>query len=139
LQGNGLYLIYTPEPNYNGPDSFTFIAADGMFNSNQATVNFWVWEVNDPPVVSDLQLVGSGDIPVSGQLAATDPEGEWLYYWLVSQPQNGTVTIDPWTGAFTYTPGPNGSGYDQFTYTVFDSQTQGNVATVQISSISSGP
>ncbi|MFN2240358.1 MAG: Ig-like domain-containing protein, partial [Thermoanaerobaculia bacterium] len=39
-------LIYQPEQNYNGRDSFTFIASDGRANSNTATVKILV---NDAP------------------------------------------------------------------------------------------
>ena len=49
-----------------------------MFDSNEASVNFWIWEVNDPPVAQDaLFETGPGET-VSGQLPVSDAEGDWL-------------------------------------------------------------
>ncbi|MGB3204278.1 MAG: Ig-like domain-containing protein, partial [Crinalium sp.] len=45
-------LIYTPTANYNGTDSFTYIAKDGTIDSNTATVNLTVNPVNDAPTVA---------------------------------------------------------------------------------------
>ena len=132
LTGVAPNLIYTPDADFYGWDYFTFIASDGTFDSNEASVNFWIWEVNDPPVAHDLQVGAGDDQPVSGQLPATDAEGDWLYYEVESGPTNGTVTIDPESGTFTYTPASSTPAYDYFTYSTFDWQTQSNVATVEI-------
>jgi VCBS repeat-containing protein len=139
LEGIAPNLTYKPGPDFNGWDYFTFIASDGVFDSNEASVNFWIWEVNDPPVAQNVQLeaaldvqVATGEATVIGQLAVTDAEGDWLYYALESGPNYGTVSIDSESGAFTYTPGPNSTGPDHFTYIAYDWQTQSNVGTVEI-------
>ena len=45
-------LTYTPDPNYLGTDSFTFIANDGEDDSNVATVSITVTEIiPESPVV----------------------------------------------------------------------------------------
>jgi hypothetical protein len=95
-------------------------------------VDLWIVAVNDAPVVSDLRFVVSRNTPVSGQLVATDVEGDQLFYWVVSEPKYGTVTVDPFSGAFTYVPNPDSPGTDRFTYSAYDWQTDGNVATVEI-------
>jgi hypothetical protein len=46
----------------------------------------------------------------TGNIGATDPEDDTLTYTVAQQPQNGKVTIDQATGAFTYTP--NDINYD---------------------------
>jgi VCBS repeat-containing protein len=53
LSANGS-LTYTPDANYNGPDSFTYKANDGQADSNVATVNLTVNSVNDAPVLVNL-------------------------------------------------------------------------------------
>ena len=132
LTGVAPNLVYTPDADFNGWDYFTFIASDGTFDSNEASVNFWIWEVNDPPVARDLQVEAGDDQPITAPLPVTDAENDWLYYELESGPTNGTVSIDPESGTFTYTPTSGTPAYDFFTYSAFDWQTQGNVATVEI-------
>ena len=44
------------QANYNGSDSFTFKANDGVADSNTATVSIKVDSVNDKPVVSGQSL-----------------------------------------------------------------------------------
>jgi len=51
LNSNGGFT-YTPNANYNGPDSFTYQARDGAISSNTATVTINVAGVNDAPVAN---------------------------------------------------------------------------------------
>ena len=44
---------YTPDANYHGPDSFTFIADDGNGGTGTGTIAITVVSVNDPPVVNE--------------------------------------------------------------------------------------
>ena len=44
-------FIYTPDPDAEGADSFTFKASDARFDSNPATVTIAIAPVNDPPAV----------------------------------------------------------------------------------------
>jgi hypothetical protein len=60
---------------------------------------------------------------VTGNLGATDSEGDALTYTVTQQPRYGTLTIDQTTGNFTYTP--DGINYtavqlDSFTISVTD-------------------
>lgn len=50
ISGSISNLIYTPAPNYFGPDSFAFKINDGIADSAPATVLITVRPVNDPPV-----------------------------------------------------------------------------------------
>lgn len=55
LSGTAPNLTYTPAANYSGPDSFTFKASDGTFDSNTATVTITVSGSGTPPA-STIQL-----------------------------------------------------------------------------------
>jgi len=67
LSGTGANLTYTPDADYNGPDSFTFEASDGTVNSDPATVSIAVAAVNDAPVANDDTTSTSEDTPLSSR------------------------------------------------------------------------
>ncbi|MFC3192651.1 choice-of-anchor Q domain-containing protein [Marinicella sediminis] len=52
VNGLGQPYTYTPEADFNGSDSFTFISNDGIESSNLAEVTIVVQPVNDPPTIS---------------------------------------------------------------------------------------
>lgn len=136
LDANGSFF-YEPNPDYSGPDSFTYTASDGLAASNTATVAITVDAVNDAAVAlsdaystsEETQLV----VTAPGILANdTDPEGSALTAVLVSGPTNGTLTLNA-DGSFTYTPAFNFDGTDSFSYRAFDGTTLGNTVAVSIS------
>lgn len=62
---------------------------------------------------------------VTGNIGATDPEGDTLTYKVIQAPKYGTLTIDQATGNFTYTP--NEIDYDSVQTDSFKvSVTDGN-------------
>ena len=129
-------FTYSPNPDFNGTDSFTYAAHDGTSLSEPATVTITINPVNDAPITADdsyttpVGQVLTVDAP--GVLANdTDVEGDTLTAVLVSQPANGAVTLNP-DGSFTYTPNGGFNGIDTFTYRANDGAADGNVATVTI-------
>lgn len=93
---------------------------------------------NGAPVAADdaytfIEDGGALGVAVPGLLANdTDPDGDPLTAQLVAGPAGGTVTLNP-NGSFSYTPKPNFSGGDTFTYRASDGSLQSNAATVRIS------
>ena len=136
LNSDGSF-IYTPDGNYNGPDSFTYTASDGMATSDPATVSLTISGVNDPPVAIDDAYSTNEDTNLtvaagSGVLANdTDFESDPLTAGFVSGPAHGTLTLNV-NGSFSYTPAANWSGTDSFTYKANDGIADSNVATVTI-------
>ena len=54
---------------------------------------------------------------ITGDVMATDPEGEVLNYTVLTAPQRGTVVFDAY-GNYLYTPGKDFTGQDAFTVQV---------------------
>ena len=88
---------------------------------------------NQAPVAQDELLSATEDVQASGQLTATDAEGDALTFSIVSNGSLGSVVIsNSTTGAFTYTPAANANGTDSFTFTASDGILTSSVATVTI-------
>ncbi len=124
-------FTYTPTGNANGTDTFTFKVSDGTADSNTATISITVNPVNDPPVAQAASLATDEDTALSGQLNASDIDGDTLSYALVAQPGSGTVTVNA-NGTFTYTPTGNANGTDTFTFKVNDGTADSSIATITI-------
>jgi VCBS repeat-containing protein len=124
---------YTPDANYNGADSFTYLVNDGALDSNIATVTLAITAVNDAPTLGDLNLAAVEDTALAMNLLAqaTDIEGDPLTAAIVAGPLHGQISINA-DGSFTYTPELNFNGADSFTYKVNDGQLDSNIATVTL-------
>lgn len=114
---------YTPNANVTSPDSFSYKANDGEFDSNVATVSITINAVNDPPVTSSDSLEVAEDSSSNEiKLSATNIEGGGLTYSIVDLPSNGTLTgVDDGTWIKYYTPNSDFYGIDTFTFKVTDS------------------
>jgi VCBS repeat-containing protein len=135
LNNDGSFT-YTPAAGYYGPDSFTYKASDGEFDSSVATVSITVNAVNDAPAAQNDSYSTNEDtalsIVPSGVLSNdSDPEGDALTSVKVSDAAHGTVTLNS-NGSFIYTPAANYNGPDSFTYKANDGTADSNVATVNL-------
>jgi hypothetical protein len=137
LSGTAPNVIYTPNDDYYGSDSFMFRANDRLNDSNTATVAISVTPQNDPPVANDQSVSTLEDTAVAISLTATDVEGDVLTYSIVSPPANGGLS-----GAapdLNYSPDAGFTGTDTFTFQANDGDADSNVATVSIFVESSTP
>ena len=69
---------------------------------------------------------------VNSFLRASDADGDPLTYAIVTQPANGTVTLNAATGAFSYTTTDTINESDSFTFSAHDGITNGAPALVSI-------
>jgi hypothetical protein len=89
---------------------------------------------NNPPVAEDLSVSTAPNQPVNFPLVATDADGDPLYVFIVSQPQNGYLNGSALQ--MTYTPISDFLGTDSFTFQANDGAVDSNVATVTITVVS---
>ena len=114
-------VTYTPDPDTNGADSFTYTASDGRRDSAPATVDITITPVPDAPVAIDGSGTTDEDVDLVASVSGTDADGDALVFAVDTAPTAGSLTaFDVNTGAFTYTPTPNVNGVDSFTFTVDD-------------------
>lgn len=125
---------YTPDEDFSGSASFTFLANDGTLDSNIGTVTITVNPVNDMVVAIDGSLTTNEDTATTGTLMASDLDNSVLAYSLFSTTNaHGSVSItNNTTGAFSYTPDPNFSGSASFTFLANDGTVVSNIGTVMI-------
>ncbi len=84
-----------------------------------------------PPTASDQSVATPEDTPIAITLSGSDPDGDPLTYVIKTPPEHGTLSGT--AAQLTYTPAPNYSGPDAFTFAVNDGKVESPPATVAIS------
>jgi hypothetical protein len=101
-------LTYTPNPNFNGNDSFTFVTNDTFVNSALATVSITVNSINDLPVlvnpIDDQQAAEQSPFDFDVSTYFFDADGEDLDFVAVGLPPSGNIQFNGNTGVFSGTP-----------------------------------
>ena len=134
-------VTFAPEANYHGLAQFTYWVADSHEVETAATVSLTIAAVNDVPVATGEQVLGTEDttllINVADLLAndsdvdkATD--GQVLSVSAVSGASHGTVMLLD-NGTIRFEPQANYNGLATFDYTVSDGAGGTAVATAVIS------
>ncbi|WP_274060137.1 tandem-95 repeat protein [Vibrio parahaemolyticus] len=133
-------VTYTPNDNYHGADSFTYIVTSGGV-SESTTVNVDVTPVNDAPVAKDDIATTQEDTAVTIDVLPndTDVDGDKLSIESASVPkEQGTVEVVD--GKLVFTPAENFNGHAEITYTVTDGQlTDEAKVTVTVNPVDDAP
>ncbi|NOZ49945.1 MAG: tandem-95 repeat protein, partial [Chloroflexi bacterium] len=132
LSTNGATITYTPDPNFNGIDSFSYTLSDGGL-TDTATVTVTVTAVNDAPDVGNDTATTAEDtaVTIPVLLNDTDVEGDSLTVTAVSAPQHGQATITA-ANTIIYTPTLNYNGDDSFSTTISDGNGGTGIARVDV-------
>ncbi|EJC7007950.1 tandem-95 repeat protein [Vibrio parahaemolyticus] len=133
-------VTYTPNDNYHGTDSFTYIVTSGGV-SESTTVNVDVTPVNDAPVAKDDIATTQEDTAVTIDVLPNDSDvdGDKLSIESASVPkEQGTVEVV--NGKLVFTPAENFNGDAEITYTVTDGQlTDEAKVTVTVNPVNDAP
>ena len=133
---NGTFT-YTPDADYNGPDSFEYTIEDNGLATATATVNITVTSVNDTPLAVNDSYSTDKDTTLTVNAASgvlsNDTIGDGLQSLvLTTNVAHGTLTLNTSDGSFVYEPSTGYSGSDSFEYTITDSDNETSTATVSI-------
>ncbi len=116
---SGNQVVYTPNPDFFGTDTFSYAAADG---GGEVSANVVITILERPPIsVTNDQAVTFRTQPVTIDALSND-SGESLTIVAVGTAANGVVTQQG--DQLLYTPDRPFVGSDNFTYTVQDSTGQ---------------
>jgi hypothetical protein len=118
LAGSAASRTYTPDADYNGVDSFEFVANDGQADSARALVTLTLAAVNDAPVAEAQSVTTGKDAAVEITLSASDVDGDALSYAVVAGPEHGALSGSG--AALVYTPEAGFTGGDAFTFSASD-------------------
>jgi Ca2+-binding RTX toxin-like protein len=126
---DGRSLVYSPDPNWNGSETFSYTVADGHEGAEAADVTATVTPVNDPPRAEpDTAAVAQGmsavvDVVANDSAGPPDESGQTLAVLAVGSPGHGTATLlttGADAGSIRYVPDAGFTGVDSFTYDVSD-------------------
>ena len=113
------------------------------FSTATGTASIVVSEVNEAPVGIASSASGAEDgPPITGLVQATDPEGSTLTYALVANSAvGGSVSINPTTGAYSFTPATNFNGTGSFQFTANDGSLTSSptAVTITVAAVNDAP
>ncbi|PHS00626.1 MAG: hypothetical protein COA78_23760 [Blastopirellula sp.] len=138
-------ITFIPPDDFFGTVSFDYVATDNVgLAGNVATVTIDVLSVDDGPIaVNDRRVIDKNSGPVIWDVLANDSSGpdneaaagDILTILAPTSPSHGTVSIVNNGQGIQYTPDPNFSGTDTFTYSAYDG-TSAQMATVTVEVLS---
>ena len=116
---NDNIATYVPNQDWNGEDTFTYVANDGALDSNAATVTITVNAVDDPPTTPSKatgQIITlNEDTPTQFNITYEDVDGDAAEFEYYQGAIAGTITIDSVNDngvTVTYSPTENWNGAD---------------------------
>jgi hypothetical protein len=138
-------IIYSPQSDFSGVDSFSFTANDGKAESAPATISIEVLAVNDAPVLDPVAMEMDEDEEAEIWLMASDVDSSSLNFVVISSAQHGTlgaiVTQGATSASVKYVPHPDYYGQDSFEIEVSDQEgaSDREVASISVNAVQDAP
>ena len=126
------HFVYTPSPDYNGPDSFVLTPGDGLNDGTPAVFNVTVQPVPDAPRPNN-QMIGLVDTkPRKIKLSALNPDAPDapLSYKIIKPPEHGKLSGTP--PDVVYEPAAGTGNNDKFQFTAGNGYLESAPGTVFI-------
>lgn len=92
LTGEVPNLVYQPEANFNGNDTFVFSVSDGRETSELAKVTIKVKSLNDVPKVAGQTFSLKEDTQQNITLTGVDVDQDALTFRIVEEPKHGSLS-----------------------------------------------
>jgi PKD repeat protein len=130
---NSAYIYYTPDSNYNGPDSFYYNISDELGGNDTAYVDIQVLPQNDNPTANDdattvTENTSNNEIDVL--LNDYDIDGDDIQIIDITLPSHGMASYTP--DYVYYTPDSGYLDSDSFTYFIGDGKNGTDSALILI-------
>jgi hypothetical protein len=133
-------VCFNSVPDKNGQDTFIIRADDHQLTNNiyEKSFSFSVYPVNDPPYFdlseSEVTLLedflSEKTLTITPQPVPSDEKQQRIIYTITPVSVDfANISIHPLTGQLTISSIPNKSGYQSFTITADDRQSQNSKAT----------
>ena len=126
---------YSPNPNEFGSDFFIVKVTDLDGGYATQKIDLTINSVNDPTTVTgDTTATLQEDETATGDLNATDADGltDGTYFSIETNATDGTASIDPVDGNWTYSPKPYFYGTDSFGVSVTDDFNVSTIVTLEL-------
>ncbi len=132
-------VLYVPQANYHGTDTFSYRIADDKYGKTYGAVTVTVTPQPDPPIARAdlLSAVADRAYTVRPLVNDTDPDGDAITLQGVGKPLHGAAIAQP-DGSVRYVAPAGFSGKDLFGYTVVDATGRTAAGTVTVDVIGSG-
>ncbi|HEY3385149.1 MAG TPA: Ig-like domain-containing protein, partial [Saprospiraceae bacterium] len=115
---------YTPDPGFNGQDTFCLVVCDPNtpLLCDTTIVIIIIDTLNNPPVAVDDSATTPEDTPVDIDVLVndSDPDSPLGIPDVTEPPANGMAMVNPGDSTITYTPDPDFVGIDSFMYEICD-------------------
>lgn len=126
-------IQYTPETNYFGADSFSYIIRNAIGASTLGLVNIEISSQNDAPAAVDDRSLALEDRGVTIDVLANDfdADGDSIQITDVTQPSNGVTVVTAQNKIF-YQPQSAFHGTNIFNYTITDGKGATSIGHVTV-------
>jgi hypothetical protein len=127
-------VTFTPEFNFNGEATFTYVVTDPAGQSDEGEVTVNVIPVNDAPVANDDDAETTEGVPVIVYLRGNDTDVETPTADLVISDMTSPdgMVVDNGDGTVTFTPADGFTGAATITYTVSDPDGGSDMGTATV-------